>query len=156
MSEESTQPIDNPASLPQTSPAAVLTEIPTPYSCNIPNDLPQPAAYPRGLKTRFNPETARLAAFARHTAQPSPAPDPQHKDPFTTDQRDTVRAQMKRLNGLMKEEADPQKLDRLASAYAKLAEQERILDGRPLPGSHRPSAGPTRRQSAANMPQPID
>lgn len=42
-------------------------------------------------------------------------------------------------------------IDRLCAAQAKLAEQERILAGRPLPGSHRPrqSAGP-RRPSAAD------
>lgn len=42
-------------------------------------------------------------------------------------------------------------IDRLCAAKAKLSEEERILAGRPLPGSHRPrqSAGP-RRPSAAD------
>lgn len=43
-----------------------------------------------------------------------------------------------RLDALLDRERDPQALDRLASAYAKLADQERILSGRPLPGSRRP------------------
>jgi hypothetical protein len=49
-----------------------------------------------------------------------------------------VRKHLDRLDELMMTETDPQKLDRLASAQARLAEQERILDGRPLPGSLRP------------------
>lgn len=35
---------------------------------------------------------------------------------------------------------DGQRLNWLAQAQERLAEQERILDGRPLPGSRRPSA----------------
>jgi hypothetical protein len=57
-------------------------------------------------------------------------------------QRETllcVREQLGRIYAMMKVEDEPQALDRLASAYAKLSEQERILDGRPLPGSHRPT-----------------
>ena len=38
------------------------------------------------------------------------------------------------------QEVNPQAIDRLASAIAKLGEQERILSGRPLPGSQRPRA----------------
>jgi hypothetical protein len=43
-----------------------------------------------------------------------------------------------KLDKMIADEEDPQKLDRLASAQARLSEQERILDGRPLPGSRRP------------------
>lgn len=49
-----------------------------------------------------------------------------------------VREQLDRLDQMMMTENDPQRLDRIASAQSKLAEQERILDGRPLPGSRRP------------------
>ena len=49
-----------------------------------------------------------------------------------------VRVQLDRLDKLMMTESDPQKLDRLASAQARLSEQERILDGCALPGSFRP------------------
>jgi hypothetical protein len=49
-----------------------------------------------------------------------------------------VRKQLDRLDRLIMTVEDPQKLDRLASAQARLAEQERILDGRPLPGSLKP------------------
>ena len=43
---------------------------------------------------------------------------------------------------------DGQRLNWLASAQERLAEQERLLSGRPLPGSMRPS-GPGRRGSPA-------
>ena len=49
-----------------------------------------------------------------------------------------VRVQLDRIDGMMMTEMDPQKLDRLASAQARLSEQERILDGRPMPGSFKP------------------
>jgi len=49
-----------------------------------------------------------------------------------------VRKQLDRLDRLIMTVEDPQKLDRLACAQARLAEQERILDGRPLPGSLKP------------------
>ena len=42
-------------------------------------------------------------------------------------------------------------IDRLCAAKAKLSEEERILAGRPLPGSHRPrSTSSPRRPSAAD------
>src|ERR1700692_774653 len=61
-------------------------------------------------------------------------------DGYLKDQRDAVRARMKRYETLMDAETDPSALDRLTSAWSRLAEQERILDGRPLPGSRRPTA----------------
>lgn len=60
------------------------------------------------------------------------------------------------LDAMVLEETDPQKLDRIASAQAKLAEQERILDGRPLPGSRRPgSERPARMISVSAVSTPI-
>src|SRR5215471_2814104 len=44
-----------------------------------------------------------------------------------------------RLDSMMSKETDPSKLDRLASAQAKVAEQGRILAGRPFPRSRKPS-----------------
>ncbi len=50
------------------------------------------------------------------------------------------------------------KLDKLASAQARLAEQERLLAGRPLPGSRRPERERPKRQWASMVdfdPQPL-
>jgi hypothetical protein len=64
-----------------------------------------------------------------------------------------VRVQLDRLDELMLTESDPQKLDRLASAQARLSEQERVLAGRPLPGLRRPAKeAPPRRPSMAAVP----
>jgi len=68
--------------------------------------------------------------------------------------RFSVKLQLDRVDGMVMTEKDPQKLDRLASAQARLAEQERIMSGRPLPGSMRPR--PDRRQAPAPLPGPID
>ncbi len=73
--------------------------------------------------------------------------------PFVLVQRDILRARLHQVNLLMMKEKDAQKLDRLASAWSKLAEEERKLDGRPLPGSHRPSKA--RGSAAAPGAEPI-
>lgn len=64
---------------------------------------------------------------------------------YVQDTLSRTRKQLDRLFSLMEEEIDPQKLDRLASAIARLAEQERQLSGRPLPGSLRPRQEKSRR-----------
>lgn len=63
-----------------------------------------------------------------------------------------VRAQMRRLDEMLSRERDPLSLDRLARALAVLAEQERLLDGRPLPGSLRPRT----RRSSQDAAQPLE
>jgi len=62
-----------------------------------------------------------------------------------------VRSQLIRLDLMMEKETDPQRLDRIASAQVRLAEHERQLAGRPMPGSLRPSR-PGRRQSHLAAP----
>jgi len=59
---------------------------------------------------------------------------------FNTTRLLRVREQLTKLDAMIEAEKDAQKLDRLASASSKLSEQERILDGRPLPGSRRPTS----------------
>jgi hypothetical protein len=55
-----------------------------------------------------------------------------------------VRLQLERFDQMLLVERDPQKAQWLATVTAKLAEQERMLAGRPAPGQLRPSA-PSRR-----------
>lgn len=71
---------------------------------------------------------------------PPPLPPPQQKDlcDFCEKRIARVRGMLDKLDTLMEKERDPQKLDRLASAQMRLSEQERIMSGRPLPGSRRP------------------
>lgn len=64
----------------------------------------------------------------------------QAADPYVNARLARVRLQLARLDDLLDSESDPQKIDRLASASARLAEQERQLANRPLPGSRKPAA----------------
>jgi hypothetical protein len=49
-----------------------------------------------------------------------------------------AREQIEKLTGRARKETDPLNLERLARAMAQWSEQERILSGRPLPGSRKP------------------
>ena len=70
-----------------------------------------------------------------------------------------VRLQLDKVDAMLLEERDPQKLDRLASASARLSEQERQLSNRPMPGSLKPSAKQPRVTPQAEptpiAPQPV-
>ena len=75
---------------------------------------------------------------------------------YTSRRLTRVRGQLDRLDKLMGEETDPQRLDRLASAQYRVSEQERILAGRPLPGSwkpERPKQAPRVRAEPIALPQ---
>jgi hypothetical protein len=91
------------------------------------------AANAREMAARSH-EARRQRQSARENAPELPELDEDYADHRLA----RVRAQLDRVDQMMMKEADPQKLDRLASAQARLAEQERILDGRPLPGSLKP------------------
>lgn len=102
----------------------------------------------------FSSETARAAILKRWEAQRLSAPTTSHQSvptvkgdtiaPYIKEQLKIVRARMKQVNEMMIAETDAGKMDRLASAWSKLAEQERILDGRPLPGSLKPTTAKPR------------
>lgn len=64
-----------------------------------------------------------------------------------------VRLQMDQVYEAFRATQDPQKLDRLAAAQSRLAEQERQLSNRPLPGTLRPSTRQPKRSERA--PEPI-
>lgn len=108
-----------------------------------------------GKRSLFTPEKARAAALKRYENErvrlleleqgmAAVCQDTAQKpDDYMLRRLTRVRGQLDRLDVMMQTETDPQKLDRLASAQAKLAEQERQLAGRPLPGSLRPSNRPT-------------
>lgn len=67
-----------------------------------------------------------------------------------------VRKQLEKLETWMIEEVDAQKLDRVASAYARLSEVERQLSGRPMPGSLKPSSATRKRSEPAGDPTPAE
>lgn len=74
-----------------------------------------------------------------------------------------VRVQLDLVNTrlteqLKREVIDPQAIDRLAAAQSRLSEQERILAGRPMPGSLKPSTRQEKRRPSAPDadPQPSE
>jgi hypothetical protein len=130
-------------------------------SRNSSKHLSQIGACRRILVMRFTPLTARenaakalasrkanyLAAKATKNGQSLQPPstsvlaaETPATDEFSRARLARVRAQLNRIDDLLEAEVDPQRLDKLASAQSRLAEQERQLAGRPLPGSLRPTA----------------
>ena len=88
-------------------------------------------------------ESRRIAKIARDqllaNAIVIAAKIPEHPT-YLTERLARVRLQLDRIDEMMLTENDPSKLDRLASAQMRLAEQERLLCDRPLPGSRKPLA----------------
>lgn len=139
-------------------PIAVLHDAPV-----MPLDAPQPAKPFRiaDYAVKFTPERARECAKKRWDDKKAAQTAIEEQNPtnaiqdaskaYLTEQRDILRARIKRLSDLMDTETDPSKLDRLASAWAKLSDQERITDGRPLPGSRKPANEPSTKRKPFNM-----
>jgi hypothetical protein len=82
-------------------------------------------------------EARKQAEIMRLNGEPPKPLLPEEKYRILTLAR--TRKQIERLFEMMDECDDAQKLDRLASALARLNEQERQLAGRPLPGSLKPT-----------------
>lgn len=107
-------------------------------------------------------EMAARGNYARWHAKPSPPPEPPKpatppqlaEDDYAAERLMRVREQLAKVDRMILEETDPQRLDRLASAQLRLSEQERILDDRPLPGSRRPAQErPASQVSSRPMPR---
>jgi hypothetical protein len=106
----------------------------------------------------FNSETGRKAAVlshgptsARHCLPFAIDEPPQPTPSYLARRLNRVRFQLDAVDTAIeaetrKHEPDGQRLNWLAQAQERLAEQERLLDGRPLPGSMRPAS------TAANTP----
>jgi len=94
---------------------------------------------------------AKLAALQQQQ-NPKPVATPESEDSkFILSRLVRVRKQLDRIDSMIEKEKDPMKLDRLASAQARLAEQERLLAGRPMPGSLKPKASSTK--ASLTLPQ---
>jgi hypothetical protein len=78
-------------------------------------------------------------------AKPLPTDD---YDPYVKDRLSRTRKHIEELDIALEKAREPLDRERLARALAQLCEVERILAGRPLPGSHRPT-GRSRSSSDA-------
>jgi hypothetical protein len=93
---------------------------------------------------------------AEQKANPAPLPVPTVAtgvDTYVHQELTDARAELQRLKGLAQSLTDPAAIERMARAIGLWSERERILAGRPLPGSQRP--GPP-RQSRSAAPQIVD
>ena len=88
-------------------------------------------------------------------------PEPQvPQDNYHIGRLNRVRIQLDQLDSAItretgKQQPDGQRLNWLASAQERLAEQERILAGRPLPGSRRPAQERASRQQTSGVLSPV-
>lgn len=133
---------------------------------------PETSAQPPTQKPwQFNAESSRKAAQLAVAARrekaerirneppqpPTPSAEtvkPQPIDDFTTRRLTRVRDQLERLDKMAAEEDDPKRIKELADATTRLSEQERILDGRPMPGSRRPPTDKAQRAGTWGELQP--
>jgi hypothetical protein len=103
-------------------------------------------------------EARRQRKIEREATPMVPQSSPQpgdNNDDFITKRLARVRMQLERLDAMMEKETDAQKLDRLASAQARLAEQERVMAERPLPGTRRPT-NTKQRVQVPDLPKDLD
>ena len=85
---------------------------------------------------RFLPKSETLSNAINPQTNAIPA---QPEANFTSRRLTRVREQLERLDRMAAKEDDPKRIKELADATTRLSEQERILDGRPMPGSRRPT-----------------
>lgn len=111
----------------------------------------------------FTPEIAADMARRSHDArkrneereQPADA-DASQADVYRTVRLTRTRKQMRRVDAMLTKATDAKELKALCDALARLAEIERILAGRPLPGALRPGKDRGRRTPpAAYAPIPL-
>lgn len=117
---------------------------------------------------RFNSENAKAFGLigrikrtenlrlAKERAAQTPATKQKLARDYTQEELTCVRRQIERLNRKMMTAKGGQEINWIASALTKLREQERILDGRPLPGQYRPKSGSVTGQDRKTTLQPID
>lgn len=121
---------------------------------------------------RFTAETAREMALRSHgpdsarqlrPLQPAipaiPAEKPAEPDKYHGLRLTRVRVQLNSLDSelegeMRKQKPDARRIKELVDAQMRLSEQERILSGRPLPGSNRPRSDRPRRSPLA--PEPVE
>lgn len=116
----------------------------------------------KGAQIRWARVRARANALANASGNGTPCPDGVAATTFTTELLAGVRAQARSVLVVLEQELtrargiDGGQVDRLASALERLADLERVLDNRPLPGSRRPGRDEARRPPPPARPvQPI-
>ncbi len=95
------------------------------------------------------------AQRARKEAQLKAVADiPLDSEEFRMRRLNRVRAQLERVDRMIERETDPSRLDRLASAVARLNEQERQLSNRSMPPTLKANAIQARPKRSTPLPEP--
>jgi hypothetical protein len=105
----------------------------------------------REMAAKSHAARRQRAAQAAQRATPT-VQMPPVADGFVAERLSRTREHIEQLNRLFAVCSDPHKLDRLASAISRMSEIERVLAGRPLPGSFRPARIKARPTMVAVMP----
>jgi hypothetical protein len=92
-----------------------------------------------------------IARWAKPPEPPLPETIAQMTEEFADRRLMRVREQLEKLDALAAGEKDTKRLKELADATTRLSEQERILAGRPLPGSRRPSSDKQERRRILDL-----
>ena len=114
----------------------------------MPDTLVQPPATPQPKRGFFTAENAAKYAELAHAARrqqnladatvANALPLADSADNFVSRKLARVRGQMDVIEKLLDKATEPQAVDRFCNALTRLYDVERILAGRPLPGSRRP------------------
>ncbi len=84
----------------------------------------------------------------------TPIANPTIEPDFASQRLVRVRQEILRQDEMQKASKDPDEIEKLSRSLKALSEQERILAGRPMPGSLKPSSKPARRLAPAEpMPE---
>lgn len=95
-------------------------------------------------------ERKRLRELAEKTGEQPTNSSSVNSDGYVVKQLFRTRKQIEMLNRQLESAPDHRAVKSIADALARLTEIERILAGRPLPGSHRPK---TVRSRSTSIPQ---
>lgn len=140
------------------SEVAELNETPAPYAAqtaNLKRENYITSENAREMARRGNEAKKRLAL--EHAAdierlEKLAALAPKPPDVYVGEQVTETRAQIQRVQKLLRTAKDARKIKALSESLWRLSEVERVLSGRPLPSSAKPSRQPDRPASGAATP----
>lgn len=81
----------------------------------------------------------KILRQGRERERAKPKPVLSEAEAYRVKRLKIVRAQIQHVDQLLEGSIDAQQISQLATASAKLAEQERLLAGRPTPGASKPA-----------------
>lgn len=99
---------------------------------------------------RWTSETAKAARAAVGRNKPDSS-ELGPVDSFVQEQIADVRAEIRRVAGILRATTDPLEIDRLAKSLKNMREDERLLSNRPAPGAYRPKVSRRKGRDTGGM-----